>query len=108
MYHNLMSALTKKDILHVAKLSNLTLSEKEIKVFTPQLGSIIDYISSLSEVDTKNTDPTSQTTGLTNITREDKINPMRILPIDKALLNARETHNSHFKVPPVLEKDKKL
>jgi aspartyl-tRNA(Asn)/glutamyl-tRNA(Gln) amidotransferase subunit C len=101
-----MSKLTKNDILHIAKLSNLTLTEQEIKKFTPQLSSVVQYVSSLSEVDTKNTDPTSQTTGLTNITRGDKIDPMRTLPIDQAVLNARETHNDYFKVPPILERDR--
>jgi aspartyl-tRNA(Asn)/glutamyl-tRNA(Gln) amidotransferase subunit C len=101
-----MSGLTRDDILHVAKLSNLTLSEAEIKKFTSQLSAVVEYISGLSEIDTRNTDPTSQTTGLTNSTRKDEIKALQILPVEQALLNAHETHNNYFQVPPVLKKDK--
>lgn len=85
-----MTKLTKKQVLHVAELSNLTLSSVEIKKFTPQLTKIIDFIAKLSEVDTDNILPTSQTTNLVNVTREDKV------------LGENIEHNDYFKVKAIM------
>lgn len=68
-----MAKLNKKDVIHVAELSNLSLTDAEIKKFTPQLDKIIEFVATLSEVDTDGIEPTSQTTGLTNVLREDEI-----------------------------------
>lgn len=95
--------LTKTDVLHVAKLSNLTLTDNEIKKFTPQLDKIVDFISQLSEVDTDNVTPVSQTTGLVNIFRKDEVNSLNILSADKALSGTDNTKNNLFKVPAILE-----
>lgn len=85
-----MTKLTKKQVLHVAELSNLTLSSVEIKKFTPQLTKIIDFIAKLSEVDTDNILPTSQTTNLVNVTREDKV------------VGENIEHNGYFKVKAIM------
>ena len=87
-----MSKLTKKEVLHVAELSNLSLTDTEIKKFLPQLTKIIEFVTTLSEVDTSGIDPTSQTTGLTNITREDVIKTDEILKID-----------DYYEVPAILK-----
>jgi aspartyl-tRNA(Asn)/glutamyl-tRNA(Gln) amidotransferase subunit C len=97
-----MSKLTKKEIKHVADLSNLTLTEAEIEKFTPQLEKIIEFVATLSEVDTENVEPTSQTTGLTNITREDKVKVENMLTQEQALSNTN-AHNGYFKVKAILE-----
>ena len=65
--------LTKSDILHIAKLANLTLSEKEVEKYLGQLSDILSYFEKLNEVDTAKIPETSQVTGLINITREDVI-----------------------------------
>ena len=97
-----MTKLTKKDVLHVAKLSNLTLTEAEIKKFTPQLSKIVEFIGNLNEVDTKNIEPTNQTTGLTNVLREDVVKPETGLTQDQALSGTDKTHNGLFKVSAIL------
>lgn len=97
-----MAKLTKKDVLHVASLAKLKLSEKEIKKFIPQLSNIIDFIGQLSEVDVKGVEPTSQTTGLENVEREDKINPDQSLSVDQALSGTDKTHNGYFVVDAIL------
>lgn len=94
--------ITKKDINHVAELSNLNLTDKEIEKFTPQIDKIIDFVASLSEVNTDNVAPTSQTTGLINVMREDVVNVEPILSNDKALSNTNSHHNGLFKVPAIL------
>ena len=97
-----MAKLTKKEVLHVAKLSNLHLTEKEIVKFLPQLSKIVDFIGNLNEVDTKDVKPTTQTTGLTNVTREDKVVSENILSQEKALSGTDNVHNGLFKVPAIL------
>lgn len=87
-----MSKLTKKEVLHVAELSNLSLTDTEIKKFLPQLTKIIEFVTTLSEVDTSGIDPTSQTTGLTNITRED------VIKTDEMLKN-----DDYYIVPSILQ-----
>lgn len=103
MAKSVKKKLTKKDINHVADLSNLKLTDQEIKKFTPQLDEIIEFVASLSEVDTDNIAPTSQTTGLTNVLRTDTIKPEAMFTKDKALSGTDNQHNSLFKVPAILE-----
>ncbi|HCR36463.1 hypothetical protein A2130_02055 [Candidatus Woesebacteria bacterium GWC2_33_12] len=98
-----MTKLTKKEVLHVAKLSNLTLTDAEIKKFTPQLSKIVGFVGQLSEVDTNSVEPTNQTTGLTNVFREDKVISENILTQGQALSGTDNTYNGLFKVPAVLE-----
>lgn len=98
-----MAKLTKADVLYVAKLSKLDLDEEEIKKFLPQLSSIVDFVSQLDEVDTKGVPETSQTTGLTNILRDDEINAPNILPQEKAVAGTDNFHNGLFKVDAILE-----
>lgn len=86
-----MSKLTKKDVLHVADLSNLKLTDAEIKKFTPQLEKIIEFVGILNDVDTSDIVSTSQTIGLTNVLRDD------VIRTDQTLNN-----NDFYKVPVIL------
>ena len=95
--------LTKDDVLHVAQLSNLQLTEEEIKKFTPQLSKIVEFVGELSEVDTSEIDASVNVTGLTNVMAEDEINVVNTLPVDKATSATDQIHNDLFKVPAILE-----
>ncbi|MEK9176264.1 MAG: Asp-tRNA(Asn)/Glu-tRNA(Gln) amidotransferase subunit GatC [Patescibacteria group bacterium] len=90
----------KFDISYVAKLANLPLTDEEKKKFAAQLEETITYVESLEKVDTKGVEPTSQVTGLENVTREDKVRPS--LSQEEALKNAKFTHNGFFKVKGIL------
>lgn len=98
-----MAKLTKKEVKHVADLSNLSLTDEEIKKFTPQLDKIIEFVATLSEVDTDGVEPTSQTTGLKNILREDAVKPEDYLTQSEATSGTDNSHNDLFKVPAILE-----
>lgn len=87
-------ALTVAQVVHVSKLARLNLSKTEVEKFKNQLSKIIEHINELKEVDTKGVTPTSQTTGLTDIVREDKIDNSQIVPQD-----------GHFIVPKILDKE---
>ncbi len=97
-----MSKLTKKDVLHVAKLAKLDLTEDEIDRFTSQLSSIVDFVSQLSEVNVKDVDPTSQTTGLENVYRDDEVKVEQQLTNDEALSGTDNVHNGYFVVDAIL------
>ncbi len=96
-----MAKLTKKDVLHVAELSNLSLTKSEAEKFLSQLSKIVDFVGTLNEVDTSNTKSTNQTTGLTNMLREDTILADRILNQDEALSGT--SNDDYFEVATILE-----
>lgn len=95
--------LAVKDVEHVAKLAKLKLSKSEVNKFQKQLSEVVSYIDELSKVPTDNVEPTSQTTGLVNVTRPDKTNPTQTLSQKAALSGSDEIHNGYFKVPYVFE-----
>ena len=97
-----MAKLKKSDVLHVAKLAKLDLTEKEIEKFTDQLSNIVNFIGQLSEVDVKSMEPTSQTTGLENVYRQDMVNPSQTLSLDEALSGTDKDYNNYFKVDAIL------
>lgn len=96
-----MSNLTKEEVKHIAKLANLTLSEKEVEIFSGQLSETISYVDKLNELQTKNVFPTSQTTKLKNIFREDEVKPS--FSQKQALGNAKKTYRDYFVTKPVFD-----
>lgn len=100
----LMASLTSNDVAHVARLAKLKLTKAEIEKYKGQLSSVLDHFKELNEVETKDTVPTSQTTGLSNITREDKINPTYTLSVDDATSGTENIKNGYFVVPMILDK----
>jgi aspartyl-tRNA(Asn)/glutamyl-tRNA(Gln) amidotransferase subunit C len=97
-----MTQLTTDDVAHVSLLANLPLTPDEIEKFKDQLSPVVSYIDELSEVDTDGVEPTSQTTGLENVMREDEIQAERILSQEEALSGTEKTHNGYFVVDMVL------
>ena len=91
----------KINVKHTAKLANLTLKEGDEEKFEKQLSEVLEMINKLKEVDTKDTPPTSQVTGLENVTREDVTEPS--LSQNEALSNAKNTHNGLFQVKGIFE-----
>lgn len=68
-----MAHLTREDVLKLASLSKLDLTEEEIEKFQHELSDILGYVEKLSEVDVTGLKPTTQVTGLTDITRKDQL-----------------------------------
>lgn len=65
--------LARDQVLHIAKLARLQLSDDEIETYTNQLASILGYIEILNEVDTSQVEPTAQVTGLKNVMDADHV-----------------------------------
>ena len=99
-----MGKLSKSDVEHVASLAKLKLSPQEILKYQKQLSEIVSYVSELSGVDTSNVEPTSQTTGLTNVVRLDEPKTEGLTQ-EEALSGTENTHNGYFVVPQVFDKE---
>ena len=99
-----MGSLSRDDVLHAAKLAKLNLTNEEVTKFQEQLSEIVDYIGQLSEIDTSNCEPTSQTTRLENVLRTDEVKPDGFSQ-DQALAGTEKTHNGYFVVDRVLDKE---
>lgn len=93
--------LTLDEVKHIAKLAYLKLTDQEMTKFQKQLASILDFVSALSAVDTKDVIPTSQVTGLENVFREDEVK--KSLSQSEALANAKRKHNGYFVVDAIFE-----
>jgi aspartyl-tRNA(Asn)/glutamyl-tRNA(Gln) amidotransferase subunit C len=103
--------ITEKDVLYVADLANLELTDPERVRMVRDLNSILGYIDRLNELDTTNIPPMAETlTGVagspdlmaSGTLRQDELLPC--LPREDALENAPDTDGSFFKVPKVIEK----
>ena len=95
--------LTREQVVHIAELAKLSLSETEIDTLTRQLSDILDYAARLNELDTDAIPPTASVLPSHNVWREDRVEPS--LPREEVLANAPVTDPNHeyFKVPGVLE-----
>lgn len=97
-----MAKLSSDEVKKIAKLSRLNLNDSQIGHYTSQLSKVIEYIGELSKVDIGEIEPTSQTTGLENVVREDAVAPDQALSQDKALSGTDNTYNGLFKVNAIL------
>lgn len=89
------------EIGHVALLARLKLTDEETKLFSRQVGGIIEYIDKLNELDVKDIEPTAHVLQVKNVFREDKARPS--LPREKALQNAPESNDNFYRVPKIIE-----
>ncbi len=89
------------DIEHLAMLAKLNLSDEEKALFAKQVGSVIDYIGKLNELDTSQVEPTAHVLPIKNVFREDNIQDS--LPRDKAMHNAPRKDENYYRVPKVIE-----
>jgi aspartyl-tRNA(Asn)/glutamyl-tRNA(Gln) amidotransferase subunit C len=69
----IMAKLTREDVLKLARLARLELSDEEIEEFSQELSEILQYVEQLQSVDVGGLKPTNQVTGLTNVTRDDEV-----------------------------------
>lgn len=98
MYNLCMSKI---NIKHVAKLANLPIPEEKLEKLEKQLETTLEHVDRLSEIDSSKVTGTNEVTNLSNVTREDIVEPS--LSQEEALSNAKTTHNGFFVVPVILE-----
>ncbi|HET7302014.1 MAG TPA: Asp-tRNA(Asn)/Glu-tRNA(Gln) amidotransferase subunit GatC [Candidatus Saccharimonadales bacterium] len=68
-----MAKLTKDDVLKLASLARLSLTDDEVAEFQKELEAVLAYVEKLQQVDTTGLQPTAQVTGLTNVMRDDTV-----------------------------------
>jgi len=90
-------AITREEVLHVAQLARLELSEGEVDRFVEQLSAILEAVGKVSELDLSDVEPTAHPLELVNVWAEDEPRPS--LSPEEALANAPEREGDFFVVP---------
>ena len=94
-------ALTREEVLHMAALCRIALSDEEVEYLRGQLSDILEHVRALQEVDTEGVLPTSHSAGLTSIMRDDQV--AGGLETEDILANAPRREDDFFRVNAVLE-----
>jgi aspartyl-tRNA(Asn)/glutamyl-tRNA(Gln) amidotransferase subunit C len=90
-------AISREEVLHVARLAYLELSEEEVARFQEQLSAILDAVSKVTELDLSDVPPTSHPLEVANAWREDE--PRPCLPLDEVFANAPDRDDGFFRSP---------
>lgn len=94
--------LSREEVLHIALLARLGLTEAEVNSLSEQLSDILENFEALQQVDTTDVPPTAQSIPLQNVMRsDDEVTPS--LPPSQILANAPQTEEDFFRVRAVLE-----
>jgi len=93
--------LTREEVLHIAELARLGLSEAEVERFRGQLSDILTHAERLQQVDLSGISPSARVQNLQSVLREDEATPS--FSRSAIMANAPQTADNCFRVPPVLE-----
>jgi len=94
-------SITREEVLHVARLARLSLSEAEADRLREQLGNILSYIRQLDALDTKDVIPTSHAVEMGTPFRDDVARPFG--DKEAILANAPDREGDFFRVPRIIE-----
>ena len=92
--------ISRDEVLHVARLARLALTDEEVDRITGELGAILDAVGVVAELDLTGVPPTSHPLDLVNVWGEDEPRPS--LTLDEAFANAPVRDGDHFRVPPTV------
>lgn len=92
-----MAKLSHDDVLKLAALARISLTDEEVDSFAEELSAILGYVEMLSQVDVSGLEPTNQVTGLTNVMRKDDVKDYGYAPAD-LLKNAPSVEKNMLKV----------
>ena len=93
-------AITREEVLHVAKLARLELTQEEVERLTGQLSAILEAVSKVSELDLDDVPPTSHPLAVVNAWADDEPRPS--LGLEETFANAPERDGDLFRVPPTV------
>lgn len=97
-----MAELTQEDIQYLGRLAKIQLSASDVKRMQTELTSVLAYVKKLQAVDTKNIEPTSQVTGLTDVWRKDVAAEAKLARED-LLKNAPQVRDGYIEVKRVIQ-----
>jgi aspartyl-tRNA(Asn)/glutamyl-tRNA(Gln) amidotransferase subunit C len=93
-----MAGISKDEVLHVARLARLELTDDEVTKFQEQLSAILEAVSKVSELDLGDIPPTAHPLEIENAWAEDE--PRACLSLDDVFANAPDRDGDYFRVPP--------
>ena len=89
--------IDRDQVLHVARLARLRLSDEELERMPAELSKILEHVERMNRLALEGVEPTSHVVELQNVLREDV--PRPCLPRDTALQGAPDVANGGFRVP---------
>lgn len=92
--------LTRDDVVHVAHLARLALSDDEVDLYTEQLGAVLAHAADVEALDTAGVPPTAHPLPIVNVLRDDEV--VASLDRDEVLAAAPAAEDRRFRVPPIL------
>jgi aspartyl-tRNA(Asn)/glutamyl-tRNA(Gln) amidotransferase subunit C len=96
-----MADLTRDDVLKLARLARLHLSDDEVEKFQKEISEVLGFVEQLQQADVEKYEPTFQVTGLKNVMRPDEVKDYGVGP-EALLKNAPATESGHIKVKRIL------
>jgi aspartyl-tRNA(Asn)/glutamyl-tRNA(Gln) amidotransferase subunit C len=93
--------LSREEVLHIARLARVALTEEEITRMSEQLSNLLEHFEVLQKVDTEGVPPTAQSVDLQSVMRDDTV--ASSMPADDVLSNAPRREGDYFRVRAVLE-----
>jgi aspartyl-tRNA(Asn)/glutamyl-tRNA(Gln) amidotransferase subunit C len=94
------NAISRDEVAKVARLARLILSDEELDLYTEQLGQILEHARDMNSLDLTDVVATAHPFGLTNVVREDEVQPS--LDRDTVLAMAPDAQDDRFAVPSIL------
>ena len=91
-------AITRDDVLHVAQLAELDLTDEEVDRFQQQLNAILEAVGKVSQLDLADVPPTSHPLSVVNVFGADEPRPS--LSLEDVFANAPAREDDMFRVPP--------
>lgn len=92
-------AITREDVVHVARLARLELSDEELERMREQLSAILEAVGKVAQLDLEGVEPTAHPLDLVNVLGDD--DPRPCLTREEALANAPDPEDGFFGVPAV-------
>ncbi len=93
-----MAGISRDEVLHVARLARLELTDDEVAKFQEQLSAILEAVSKVSELDLSGVPPTAHPLEIANAWAED--DPHECLSLEDVFANAPDRDGDYFRVPP--------
>jgi aspartyl-tRNA(Asn)/glutamyl-tRNA(Gln) amidotransferase subunit C len=100
-YNDPIMKLSREEVLHIARLARVGLTEEDVDRLREQLSNILEHFEALKQVDTTDVPPTAQSIPLQNVTKDDKVKPSMLQ--EQTLANAPPKNGEFFRVKAVLE-----
>lgn len=97
VYFLQMADLSRDDVLKLAQLARLELTDEEVAEFARELTDILHYVEQLQQIDIEGLGPTNQVTGLTNVARQDAVQDYGYAP-EELLKNVPAVEDGQIKV----------